>query len=315
MNGLQLSQRYYNECGKDLFEHRFQSLMDRIAVGLAGPGSECLGFDDQYSRDHDWGPSFCLWVTREDFDRYGKELTDCYNALPKEYLGFGPRRISPEETARVGAMETSGFYTRYTGLGKPPESLKEWNIPSENLALSTNGKVFSDPLGAFTRWRTALLKFYPEDLRLKKIADCCMHAGQSGQYNWQRGILRSDPFVTSPAKVTFCTEIMRMVYLLNRVYAPYYKWLMAGFKTLPILGAELFPLIEKLLAQQGEAATDSTGWKDQQEILERICQRIIKELQAREMTDKTDPFLIDHVPSILGCIKDLEFKNSLWGGR
>ncbi len=70
---------------------------------------------------------------------------------------------------------------------------------------------------------------------LEKIADCCMHAGQSGQYNWQRGILRSDPFVTSTAKVTFCTEIMRMVYLLNRVYAPYYKWLMAGFKTLPIL--------------------------------------------------------------------------------
>ena len=192
MNGLTLSESYYHDCGKAVFESTFKSLMDRIAVGLVGPGSECFGFDDEYSQDHDWGPSFCLWVTEADFQTNRRELQDCYNALPKEHLGFGPRMMSPGETGRVGAMEISGFYQRYTGLNKPPTSLREWDLPPENLALCTNGRVFSDPLGDFSRWRSTLLDFYPEDMRLKKMADCCMHAGQSGQYNWQRGILRKD---------------------------------------------------------------------------------------------------------------------------
>ncbi|VVS91756.1 DUF4125 family protein [Desulfoluna spongiiphila] len=309
MNGLELCEAYYNECAKEIFEQTFKSLMERVAIGLVGPGSECFGFDDEYSRDHDWGPSFCLWVTREDFQRYGKELQACYNALPKEYLGFGPRVVSPGEEGRVGVMDISSFYARYTGLDKRPFSMRDWHISSENLALCTNGRVFSDPLGEFSSWRTTLLEFYPEDLRLKKIADCCMLAGQAGQYNWQRGILRNDPYVTHTATVKFCTEIMHLVYLLNKTYAPFYKWLFRGVAQLPILGAELSPLIAQVL--NGQSQND--GWKNQQDTMEMICRKVIAELQTLGLTDDNIPFLADHVPSILGRIKNTEFKNTLWG--
>lgn len=313
MNGLTLSESYYNGCGKEVFESTFKTLMDRVAIGLVGPGSECFGFDDEYSRDHDWGPSFCLWVSRDDFQRYGKELQACYDALPKAFLGFGPRVVSPGEKDRVGVMEISGFYGRYTGLKAAPNAIKDWNIPSENLALCTNGKVFSDPLGEFSQWRRTLLEFYPDDLRLKKIADCCMHAGQAGQYNWQRGILRNDPYVTNTAKVKFCTEIMRMIYLLNKVYAPFYKWLLKGVVQLPILGSEIAPLIEKVLTGQDETTSGGNGWKQRQDTMELISQKVISKLQDLGLSDQKVPFLTDHAPSILGRIKDPEFKNNLWG--
>jgi len=315
MNGLELGELYYTECGKDVLESTYTSLMERVAVGLVGPGSECLGFDDQYSRDHDWGPSFCLWVTHDDFVRYGQELQHCYASLPGEFKGFGPRKMSPGETGRVGVIETGSFYRRYTGLSKPPETLAEWNLPSANLALCTNGKVFSDPLGAFSNWRTHLLQFYPQDLCLKKIADSCMQAGQAGQYNWQRGILRSDPFVISAAKVTFCTEIMQLVYLFNATYAPYFKWMLKGLKQLPVLGRELAPILEKILVTNDELVPGGKGWKGQQDRMELIFQKIINELQGRGMTDIQTPFLTDHVPSILGHIKDQEFRSRLWGGK
>ncbi len=313
MNGLTLSESYYHDCGKAVFESTFKSLMDRIAVGLVGPGSECFGFDDEYSQDHDWGPSFCLWVTEADFQTNRRELQDCYNALPKEHLGFGPRMMSPGETGRVGAMEISGFYQRYTGLNKPPTSLREWDLPPENLALCTNGRVFSDPLGDFSRWRSTLLDFYPEDMRLKKMADCCMHAGQSGQYNWQRGILRKDPFVTSTARVTFCTEIMRLVYLLNKTYAPYYKLLFRRFKQFSGPAAELTPLIEKVLTRCDDVDHGDTGWKELQDTMELVCQKVIRVLQDQGFTNSKAPFLTDHVPAILSGIKDQNFGKQLWG--
>lgn len=313
MNGLNLSESYYNGCAKEIFETTFKALMERVAIGLVGPGSECFGFDDEFSRDHDWGPSFCLWVSQDDFQRYGKELQACYDALPKEYLGFGPRVVSPGEEGRVGVMEISDFYGRYTGLKTAPNSIADWNIPTDNLALCTNGKVFSDPLGEFSQWRTTLLNYYPEGLRLKKIADCCMHAGQAGQYNWQRGILRNDAYVTNAAKVKFCTEIMQLIYLLNKAYAPFYKWLLKGVAPLPILGAEIAPLIEKVLTGHDETTSEGSGWKQQQDTMELICHKVSSKLQDLGLSDQKVPMLTDHALSILARIKDQEFKNNPTG--
>ena len=310
MKGLALSERYYIECGREVFRRRFGSLMDRIAAGLAGPGSECFGFDDQYSRDHDWGPGFCLWVPREEYQRYGRELQACYDGLPKEFDGFGPRRTSAGEGGRVGVIELEGFFKRYTGLDHPPRTIDEWNISSANLALCVNGKVFSDPLGRFTGWRNRLLEFYPRDLMLKKLADTCMRAGQAGQYNWQRGLVRKDPFVMQTAKTDCCREALKMTFLLNRTYAPYYKWLFAGAGQLPFLGKEVCESVRKILSADEIGGRDD--WQDVQHLLGTLCATLIRGLQEKAFTDETVPFLVDHVPSILGKIADPAFKGRQW---
>ena len=62
MKGLELAKRLYEERARKLFENELPDLIPQMAVGLVGEGSECFGFDDEISRDHDWGPAFCIWL-------------------------------------------------------------------------------------------------------------------------------------------------------------------------------------------------------------------------------------------------------------
>ena len=69
MKGLELSERYYNAYGRQMLETQFPQIIDQTAAGLVGQGSECFGFDDEISMDHDYGPSFCIWLPREVYDK------------------------------------------------------------------------------------------------------------------------------------------------------------------------------------------------------------------------------------------------------
>lgn len=312
MKGLELSKRYY-QAHRDSLESAFPELMKRVAVGMVGPGSECLGFDDSHSRDHDWGPSFCLWMTDEDYAKYGKELHSFYLNLEQECDGFAGRVASKGEQGRVGVMPISFFYRRYTGLQHPPENLGEWDILANNLALCTNGEVFSDPLGEFSAWRIALQEYYPEDIRRKQIADCCIKAGQAGQYNWQRGIMRKDAYVMNQAKMQFVSEVMTLGFLLNKSYAPYFKWLFQGFSRLPLLGEELAPQLDMLLRSNVELDGSENGWQAQQDRIVAICGVLVQELQRQGLSNGNQPFLVDHVEPVISGIKDKEYASGLWG--
>ena len=131
--------------------------MSRAAAGLSGQGSECLGLDDEVSRDHDFGPGFCIWLSDEDFERYGEELQAAYRELPREFLGF-TRLDSGKGAQRTGVMRTSDFYRYYIGCPGAPETAMKWvRIQEHFLATCTSGEVFEDGLGEFSAIRSALL--------------------------------------------------------------------------------------------------------------------------------------------------------------
>ncbi|MCR5591172.1 MAG: tetratricopeptide repeat protein, partial [Lachnospiraceae bacterium] len=88
ISGLELARRYYMEYGKPMIHEKFPDYEDRIAAGLVGEGSECFGFDDGVSTDHDFGPGFCLWLKGKDYKKIGKELQKEYDALPKKFMGY-----------------------------------------------------------------------------------------------------------------------------------------------------------------------------------------------------------------------------------
>lgn len=97
MKGLELSRRYYQEVGEPALRARFGDRVSRFAAGLVGEGSECFGYDDSISADHDYGPGFCLWLTPEDYETVGKEAQAVYDSLPGEFWASPPEgRLPPQ---------------------------------------------------------------------------------------------------------------------------------------------------------------------------------------------------------------------------
>ena len=84
MKGMDLSRAYCERYAASLFAGGLEGLRQRCALGLVGPGSECLGFDDQISRDHDFGPGFCIWLEPADFAAFGAELQRRYDELQQK---------------------------------------------------------------------------------------------------------------------------------------------------------------------------------------------------------------------------------------
>ena len=105
MKGLELAEQYFFTVGAPMIREHFPDYEGRIAAGLVGMGSECFGFDDEISRDHDWGPTFCLWLTKRDHEKIGIDLQVAFDDLPRSFAGFGPREESAWGRGRSGAFE------------------------------------------------------------------------------------------------------------------------------------------------------------------------------------------------------------------
>lgn len=294
MNGMELAERYWEQVGEPVFRAQCPQVLEHCAVGLVGEGSECFGYDDELSRDHDWGPGFCLWLTREGMERWGEQAQRVYQTLPPEFLGYRRLRPDPMSDGRVGVLEIGRFYARFLGISHPPGTLTDWRrLPEAGLAAATNGQVFFDRAGQFSAFRRILLRDYPEDLRRKKLACHCALAAQSGQYNYGRCEKRGEHIAGLLALAQFIQHVQAVVFLLNRRYRPYYKWTQRAMKELPILG--------KIL---GEMVDDLAAAGDQQARIEGICWLLIRELKRQELTNGQSNFLLDHARCIQDSIGD-----------
>lgn len=300
MRGLELCHKYFMTYGEQMIKEKFYPYRNRIAIGLVGHGSECFGFDDKISRDHDWGPGFCLWLDDKDFDEIGRQLQKEYEKLPKEFMGF-VRKVDISSGKRIGVFRIKEFYKWFTGLTYAPEHLSQWiNLLDEYLCACTNGKVFFDPLGKFSDIRKKLLKFYPEDIRLLKIAAKCMSCAQSGQYNFMRSVQRGEYFAASYAQNQFCSDSISLVFLLNKKFTPFYKWKHRAVNELGSLGQLVYANIAKIL--------DVNNYMEKKEFMENICSSVINELKEKGLSDSKSNFLLDHGRAVKKMIKDKELR-------
>lgn len=294
MKGLDLCEAFYNEFGKPMIATRFSNYVNQIAVGLVGEGSECFGFDDEISRDHDFGPGFCMFLTDEIYDQIGEELQKEYDKLPKTYKGI-TRVVSDKAPKRVGVLKIGDFYNRLIALEDVPVSNNQWLFLEDyQLATATNGRVFVDDCGEFTRIRKGLLSYYPEEVRIRKIARTAALMAQTGQYNYRRMLQRGDTVTAVIALGDFVNQCLSMLYLLNRRYAPFYKWMHRGAKNLPIANGVVV-LLEKL-------SLLTVGDSHIPEIIEEIVALIILEMKKQGLTHGEDNYLDHHTDNIIKAI-------------
>ena len=88
IKGLELSKRYFYDIVLPEFEKSLKDILPLCAFGLVGEGSECYGYDDELSKDHDFGPSVCIWLRKDDYLKYKDKINEILKILPKTYLGF-----------------------------------------------------------------------------------------------------------------------------------------------------------------------------------------------------------------------------------
>lgn len=304
MKGLELSKAYYDAFGADMIHNQFPEYEKMAAVGLVGEGSECLGYDDEISEDHDFGPGFCIWLPEEAFSQIGAQMQEAYNRLPKNFEGR-TRMETYEGRGRVGVFSISDFYRKYTGCSGVPQTNTEWMlIPETSLCTAVNGKVFSDPLGEFSHIRNELLKFYPKDIFLKKIVARMAKMSQAGQYNYGRCMKRGEREAAYMACSEFIEAAVSAVYLLNRRYMPFYKWMFRGMSELPLL-KDTVPLLKELVALPD--INENAAHKI--DIIERICILIREELNRQEIVYGNDNFLQNHCYQVMHSITDPKIRN------
>lgn len=313
MKGLDLARSYYENYGLDMleqFEQTAPGLSKRAAVGLVGEGSQCFGFDDALSHDHDFAPGFCIWLSDADFAAYGNELQQAYDKLPADFAGFSRENIIARD--RLGVMSVGGFYARFTGNpdGAPATSLDWLFTPEGQLAVATNGKIFRDDAGKFTAIRRQLLEFYPEDVLRKKLAARAAVMSQAGQYNLLRVIRRGDSAAALLALARFTEAAISMVYLLNRRYTPFYKWAFHGLADLPLLASDIAPLLAAAVEVPDlvKAGRLHEAGQKSFDITEDICHRTAEELNRQGFSASKDDFLQNHLADIMEGIKDPQLR-------
>ena len=355
ISGLKLARAFWTQVGKPMLSAKYPQYGSRIAVGLVGHGSECYGFDDAYSQDHDFGPRFCLWLSDEDYAVIGEQLQTDYDALPRDFnidtQGHAVFSTNTASTAashgspfpatprargvnrRDGVFCIGDFFESITGYRTAPAqtSPHEWLMLDEaTLAAATNGEVFADPTGQFSKTRQGF-KDMPDDVRLALISKRLGMIAQAGQYNLPRSLKRGDGAAAWLSIHEFVNAASSLVFLINvpmvAGYLPYYKWQFAALRKLSKSMFALLPDVAEQLesvmrlssaacyggAGFGEGGKGSAPAIDQiNGIVEHIAAEIVKELQREHLTTSTEtflewqrPYIEDHIASDDPVLKSL----------
>ena len=306
MKGLEISKNFFEEYGLPMLREQFPELLPKIAAGLAGSGSECFGFDDEVSRDHDFEPGFLLFLPGEDVvsRKEAFALERAYAKLPKEYLGLTRGGLAPVGGSRHGVLRAEDFFTERIGSPDGGLTLQQWlTVPSYSLAEAVNGEIFRDDSGFVTAVRDRLRNM-PEDVRKKRLAGHLLLMAQAGQYNYRRCLAHGEQAAAQLACAEFVTNTMNAVFLLNRTYMPYYKWSFRAMRALPKLSI-LAETLEYLLT----TPNDETYAEDKYYMIEDAAASVIDELIDQHLTQASCGDLEKHAYSVNDGIADSEIRN------
>ncbi len=258
MKGLELSRLFYEEYGAPMLQKEFPHLLPYLAVGLVGSGSECFGFDDALSQDHDFEAGFCLFLPDESVvDRRSAFLLErAYSRLPKEYLGFSRPALSPVGGDRHGVKRIADFLEEKTGTRDGVLTVRDWlTLPEHSLAEIVNGEIFFDPYSELSAVRERLA-YLPEAIRRKKLAGNLLMMGQTGQYNYPRCLARGDTAGAGLCAARFLEYALHTVFLLNRRYLPYYKWQFRALRESAKLSELASPLASLVSSPHGNKTAE-----------------------------------------------------------
>ncbi len=290
MKGLALARKYYFECVKPIILDKLPDLEGKYAAALIGYGSDVIGNDDEVSRDHEWGPRCHIFLPETIQEKYTPELDKLLGEnLSLEFEGFPTRFTFTEHLGSVPSKDGTGYHhvvittpQRFLeltiGIPGVPESDIDWLAISEQRLLEfTSGEVFEDFNGELTELRE-IFTYFPENVWQYRIAYSLSDIGRDDSLISLCG-QRGDTISMHLNAAQTVEKIMRLVFLLNRTYAPLYpKWLHRNFGRLPEIASD----IERYLLTVLEAKE----YKPKMEALKPVYEKILTFLEDHGLGNK-----------------------------
>ena len=261
---IDISRAFFQEIVLPILQEHFPAETSQTAFGVFGYGSEALRLDDELSQDHHWGLRIDALMPEAAFQQKRDEMMRVLSShLPSSYRGHSLRE---GHLAGAGLAPDSlpAFLTRTVGIERAPVTAEEWlAIPEEDIIHIINGEVWHDPAGEFSGLRAHFAGYYPELVRLRRIAHWCRFYSGMGTYALQRAVLRNGDFYATTRFSNAVRLGVQLAFLLDKRYFPYDKWLMAYFRDLPRMYDRLGGLVD-------EAVRLSTGWERKLALLDKM---------------------------------------------
>jgi hypothetical protein len=236
MNGIELARRLWADAVEPIVSRLLPDL--DVAAALLGYGSEVLGFDDEVSQDHHWGPRLFLFVREHDLKRSDEIRRVLADLLPLDVAGiatnFGPpmadgsRMPLPVDKRpvdhRVEVHAVAEFMRAEVGFDPLRRiTVQDWLVtPTQQLLRVTAGEVFADGVGELTAVRDAL-RWYPHDVWLLAMAGEWRRVAQLEHLMGRAGST-GDELGSRLIAARLVEAVMRLGFLQARHYAPYPKW-------------------------------------------------------------------------------------------
>jgi hypothetical protein len=288
--GLRLCQGFYQEAVRPILDREFPGLPHSAA--LIGSGSEVLGFDDEMSTDHHWGPRVMLFLHERDHERLAEVIHQVMaDRLPYTFQGYPTNFTEPNPednntqllqaidrgpvNHRVSAHTVPSFFAEYIDFDiRRPIQPADWLTFSEqHLRSITGGAVYHDEIGL--QQVRSRFEYYPRDVWLYLLAAGWGRIGQEEHLMGRAG-LAGDEVGSALIGARLVRDVMRLCFLMERQYAPYPKWFGTAFKQLSCAEVMLPSL---------QGALEARNWQARESHLVAAYERLAVMHNALELTE------------------------------
>ena len=320
MKGIELSQRFFGDYVHPLLTAEFAVSLPDISVGVIGDGSEVLGFDDEFSRDHNFCPRVVVLIEDEQFKLVGEKVRQrLLDMAPAEYRGYKLQYDEYRKFIEVAPLR--GFFHHQLGIKAMPKTNRQWlQLEEQKLLEMTAGPILFDPEGKLHAI-VEQLAFYPDAVRFFLLHQGFVRLSEVGAI--ERAILRGDSIGMDLYRTWFVYFAIKILHLQQRRYCPYRKWMGKNLEQLNEEGRILKAKIETLIGTVNMAQIRNAVM----DILTFLGGLILKELgdAGSNLTVTSDLFLINYdwdkilealsqqIPTALKELSPLVSPVAFWG--
>jgi hypothetical protein len=176
--------------------------------------------------------------------------------LPPEFRGYSTHFSEPDPSDngtqlllpsasgpirhKISIRTVAEFFQMYLGADITRLEPEDWiTLPEQKLRTIASGRVFHDEVGlAEMRER---VRYYPRDVWLYLLASAWNRIGQEEHLMGRAGFV-GDELGAAVIAARLVRDIMRLCFLMEKVYAPYPKWFGTAFRQLQCATTLVGPL-------------------------------------------------------------------------